>query len=142
MSRYFTLAELIRSDTAMRLGIDNIPDDVVLTHLYELMFTLDSLREYVGVPIKVTSGYRCKLLNKAVGGVSTSIHQIGYAADLQPIGMKFDVFTHKVSEWCMTHKFDQVIIERNKSTSTRWVHFGLYDNEGKQRCRVFEMNVK
>jgi len=139
MSRYFKLSELTHSDTADRLGMSNVPNEEMTSHLLELMSVLDDLRSYVGCPIRVTSGYRCPLLNRRVGGSATSAHTIGYAADLQPVGLSFNVFKRMVLEWAKEAKFDQCIIERNSQTS--WIHLGLYNCEGKQRHQVFSLNV-
>ena len=74
---------MIQSDTAKSKGIENIPDWDDIYRLQRLIETiLDPLREWYGSPIIVTSGYRCEALNKAVGGVSTSLHKYGYASDI------------------------------------------------------------
>lgn len=81
--KYFTFKEMIQSNTAKARGIENIPDWDDIYRLQRLIETiLDPLREWYGSPIIVTSGYRCEALNKAVGGVSTSYHQHGYASDI------------------------------------------------------------
>ena len=69
----FTREELIASATAKRLGIDNTPskdEEIKLCHL--AYFILQPLRDRYGKPIRISSGFRCKALNKAVGGVPTS----------------------------------------------------------------------
>ena len=87
MATYFTLAELLKSNTAKQNGIDNTPTFEVVRHLEELTEKiLDPLRAAWGKPIRVKSGYRCPRLNAAVGGSKTSVHMIGYAADLQTSG--------------------------------------------------------
>ena len=98
MSKYFTLKEMTYSDTAKRLGITNQPSPLIIAHLNELMVFLDELREAWGSAIKVTSGYRCPKLNKAVKGSSTSAHLAGYAADLQPVNGKMAEFKKFVKE--------------------------------------------
>ena len=81
--RHFTLGELTRSTTARRLGIDNTPPESAVRALYALVDNvLDPLRDAWGGPIRVTSGYRCQELNRAVGGTPTSQHQRGEAADI------------------------------------------------------------
>lgn len=81
--KYFTIKELERSATAKRLGIDNTAPQRVVTALKSLVDNvLDPLRETWGSPITVSSGYRCPRLNKAVGGVATSHHLRGMAADI------------------------------------------------------------
>ena len=133
--KYFTLAELLRSETAKKKGIDNTPTFEVVAHLSELVETiLDPLRAAYGMPIKVSSGYRCPELNKAVGGAATSVHQIGYAADLQ-VGGSFEKFRSFVVQWFdKTGKpFDQLLIESDRKTGAKWIHIGLYNNAGQQR---------
>ena len=81
--KYFTIAELCRSATAQRLGIDNTPPASAVKALTVLVDeVLDPLREAWGGPIRVNSGYRCPKLNKAVGGTPSSQHQRGEAADI------------------------------------------------------------
>lgn len=81
--KYFTIPELERSTTAKRLDIDNTAPNDARTNLMALVDNvLDPLREAWGCPITVSSGYRCPRLNKAVGGVATSHHLRGMAADI------------------------------------------------------------
>lgn len=73
--KYFSIEEMIKSDTAKAKGIDNTPSQEVIDNLTKLIeAVLDPLREWFGKPITVNSGYRCEALNKAVGGVSNSFH--------------------------------------------------------------------
>lgn len=79
----FTLNELIRSNTATKLNIDNSPSDEIIDNLKKLCTNvLQPIRDKYGKPMVITSGYRCKALNKAVGGVKTSQHVLGQAADI------------------------------------------------------------
>ena len=80
---YFKLSELTRSTTAEACGIDNTPSAGAVPLMVELIDkVLDPLRERWGVPIYVTSGYRCPELNARVGGSKTSYHLRGMAADI------------------------------------------------------------
>ena len=74
LSKNFTLEELIRSNTAERMGIDNVPkDEKVVENLRSLCLeVLQPLRDYVGAPVHINSGYRCPELNMTVGGVKKS----------------------------------------------------------------------
>lgn len=82
-SKYFRLEELLRSETAMTASIENLPSWEDMENLRFLAITvLDPIREAWGQPLKVTSGYRSTALNVAVGGVPTSGHLEGCAADL------------------------------------------------------------
>lgn len=141
--RYFDLAELVRSNEAKKKGIDNTPSFEVVEHLDELVEKfLDPLRAAYGMPIRVSSGYRCPELNRAVGGVTTSVHQIGYAADLQ-VGGSFVKFRDFVVDWVKKTgtKFDQVLLEKNTKTGAQWIHVGLYNNAHQQRGQIKVLNV-
>lgn len=143
MATYFTLAELLRSDTAKKKNIDNTPSWEVVAHLAELVEKiLDPLRAAYGMPIRVSSGYRCEKLNKAVGGASTSVHMLGYAADLQVSG-SFNKFRDFVVEWVKKTgvKFDQILLESDKKKGAKWIHVGLYNNSGQQRGQIMVMEV-
>ena len=110
--KYFTLKEMFSSDVATKKKIDNTPSWTVVEHLSELTKTiLEPLRIAWGSPIKVTSGYRCDALNRAVDGVSTSAHRVGYAADLQPGNGKIEEFGKFVRDWLIKNriKFDQCL---------------------------------
>lgn len=141
MSKYFKLAEMLKSETAEKNQINNTPSAEIEQNIEELLGILDGLREFYGKPIRISSGYRCATLNKLVGGSPTSAHVIGYAADLQPIGDTFENFKAEVLRWLDTSGvgFDQCIIERNKNT--QWVHFGLYNRKGQQRGQQFSLKA-
>ena len=137
----FSLKELVASDVASRKKIDNTPSFEVVGHLHELVGDLlEPLREAWGGPIKVTSGYRCEKLNKAVGGVASSAHMRGDAADLQPGNGKIDEFISFTRLWLINNhvRFDQLIDER--SGRTRWMHISLYSSTGTQRGEVKVLN--
>ena len=135
--KYFTFSELIRSETAGKLGIDNRPDSLTEAHLVELVDKLlDPLREAWGGPIAVTSGYRCEALNKVVGGSSTSAHLCGWAADLVPgsdDGRSTAELVNFATEWLTATglAFDQLIDER--SGGARWLHLGIRNQSAEQR---------
>ena len=133
MAKYFTVAEMLKSETAEKNQINNTPSVEVEQNIEKLLEVLDGLREHYGKPIKITSGYRCAELNKLVGGSPTSAHVIGSVADLQPVRRSFEEFKASVLEWLDTSGvgFGQCIIERSKSA--QWVHFGLYNRKGQQR---------
>lgn len=143
MPTYFTLPELLKSDTAAKKGIDNTPSWEVVQHLLELTENfLDPLRAAWGKAIRVSSGYRCEKLNKAVGGSATSVHKIGYAADLQTSG-SFAKFRDFVVAWVRQTgtKFDQLLLEKDKKTGAQWIHVGLRNNAGQQRGIIKVMEV-
>lgn len=138
--KYFTIKELCKSSTADRLKIKNEPTDEINHHL-ELLIDclLDPIREAWGSPIIVTSGYRSAALNKAVGGSKTSVHNLGWAADIIPANGKMEEFKIFISEFIVTRIWDQCILE--KDDDKEWVHIGLYNNSGKQRRQLFSLDV-
>ena len=134
LSKNFTLEELIRSDTAERLGIDNVPkDEKVIENLRNLCFeVLQQLRDHVKAPVVINSGYRCPKLNEAVGGVKTSQHCSGEACDIRLSSPK------QGREWAAwiedNCRFDQMLLERNKSGAV-WLHVSRKKNEMTKRER-------
>lgn len=141
--RYFTIEELCASRTAVIKRIDNTPSTVIRQHLNVLIEQLlDPIREAWGSAINVTSGYRCPALNSAVGGVKTSAHKYGWAADLQPRNGLQVEFERFIRNWAKTTpgiRYDQIIVEKSKSA--RWVHVGLYNASGQQRMQLFDLQV-
>ena len=141
--KYFTLKELCASQKAKEKNIDNFPSFTIVEHLSELTEKiLEPLRVAWGDAIQVTSGYRSEQLNKAVGGVGTSAHKCGYAADLQPSNKKIDEFGAFVKKWLKDNNvlFDQALFET--SGKTKWVHISLYSTTHTQRCEVKDLVVK
>lgn len=134
--KYFSLEEMLHSDTAIAKRIENYPSFEVVYNIRELLMVLDGLRGSWGKPITVTSGFRCYELNKAVGGVATSAHQTGFAVDMQSGG---DV--QKFYDFCVNYmtsrniRFDQLILER--VGGNEWVHFSLRGRGGIQRGQTF-----
>ena len=143
--QYFELDEFIKSETAKKRGIDNTPTFEIVDHLSELVREiLEPLRAAYGQPVRISSGYRCPKLNAApeIQGAATSIHMTGYAADLQVSG-SFAKFRDFVRAWLKEtgKKYDQLIVERNKKSGAQWIHIGLYNNYGQQRCQDLTMEV-
>lgn len=84
ITRNFNLEEFIHSDTAKRMGIDNTPTEQEVENITLLCTKLlQPLRSLYGRPMYINSGYRCRELNEAVGGVETSDHRRGLAADVR-----------------------------------------------------------
>ena len=129
ITKNFTLQELVASDTATRMGIDNSPDEEVEKKLRLLATTiLQPLRDKYGKPITVTSGYRCTALNKAVGGVATSQHLKGEAADLVTDDVKalFNLAKQMVED-------GQIEVGQLIDEYGRWVHISLPSNKHKNQ---------
>ena len=83
MAIYFTTKEMTKSQTAESYHIDNTPTEEAVENLKKVMYILDMVRVYIGKPIFINSGYRCKKLNEIVGGVQKSMHTKGLAADFR-----------------------------------------------------------
>lgn len=119
LSDHFTLNEFTYSATARAQGIDNsVPSDTVLMNLKALCKNvLEPLRLRYGKPIRISSGYRCPKLNKAVGGVASSAHLLGQAADVN-VGSREE--NARLFELIQKMKlpFDQLIDEYGMA----WVH--------------------
>lgn len=147
----FTIAEMVQSSTAEKLNIDNNPPSIVKVHLTETITLLENIRQEWGIyceqhglgtpAIRVSSGYRSPELNKAVGGVKTSAHVLGYAADIVPVNGKQDEFEKFMSEVFSKkgYAYDQIIIEWSKTS--RWIHVGYKRADGKQRRMCFHLKV-
>lgn len=133
--KYFTINEFVESTKAKQLGIDNTPTETQKANIIEFVDKLlDPLREAWGnyckinnlgtAALKITSGIRCKALNKAVGGSDTSSHYRGYAADIVPYNGKLSEFKNFCMEWLSDKNFDQFISEDEKNGIPRWIHIG------------------
>ena len=94
--KYFSISELTHSDTAVSVRIDNTPTAAAVPLMVELIDrVLDPIREHWGLPIRVTSGYRCPELNDWVGGVEDSYHMDGCAADITALGINEEHRRHR-----------------------------------------------
>jgi hypothetical protein len=135
LSKNLSLAEVVKSQTAVRLGIDNEP---TVTHLIALKALAENifqpLRDHFGVPIAVTSGYRSEELNNAIGGSSRSQHSLGEALDLD--GDVFGGVTNAgLFHYIKDHlTFDQLIWEFSGESGPAWVHCSY--REGDNRGEV------
>ncbi len=118
LSRYFTLEEMTFSSTAVRQQIDNTPSAAVLEKLRETATQMDAVRELLGYPITVTSGYRSPALNALVNGSPTSAHMSGHAVDFvcRQFGTPLQI-CHKIA--ASNIRFDQLIQEGT------WVHISF-----------------
>lgn len=133
LSKHLSLAEVTRSDTAKRKGVSNMPTPEHLENfklLAEKVF--EPIREHFKVPIHISSGYRSKELNKAIGGSSSSQHLLGQAIDIDMDGTPNGITNKMIFDFIMKNlNFDQLINEFDYS----WVHVS-YNSNGKQRKQV------
>lgn len=115
----FTLAELLYSETAIRLGYqEQFTPDITIVRNMELLAVniLQPLRDAIKSPIHISSGYRCERVNNRTGGKPTSQHLLGQAADIQNYELGNEYIFKKIQELHLP--FDQLINEYNFS----WVH--------------------
>jgi hypothetical protein len=119
----FWLSEFLESDTATRMGLDNSPDAESLRNLRLLTIPgMQSVRDCLGQPIFISSGYRSPAVNKAVGGAASSQHQTGQAADFKCPNFGSPL---TVARWIVAHqgvKWDQLIMEG------QWCHISFSDH--------------
>ncbi|WP_321946563.1 D-Ala-D-Ala carboxypeptidase family metallohydrolase [Paraburkholderia sp. J10-1] len=119
LSKNFALSEFIISQTAARKSIDNTPTPDIVANLTLLANALEDVRVLLGNrPILISSGYRCPVLNRAVGGALSSAHVQGLAADLTcpgygtPLAICRALAGSKIP-------YDQIIFE------STWAHFAI-----------------
>lgn len=138
LSNYLSLAEVTRSDTAKRKGISNEPTAEHLENMKTIAVEVfDKVREYFGVPIFVSSGYRSAALNKAIGGSSTSDHNLGKALDLDQDGHGNGVTNADVFKFIKDNlDFDQLIWEFGTDKNPDWVHVGY--RKGANRKQILK----
>jgi hypothetical protein len=137
ISQHLSLSEVTRSETAKRKGISNTPTAEHLDNfklLAEKVF--EPIRLHFGVPIHISSGYRSKELNDAIGGSQTSQHSKGQAIDIDMDGstngvtnkMIFDFIKEKLD-------FDQLIWEFGTDSNPDWVHVS-YTKTGNRKQKL------
>ena len=122
LSKSFTLNELTKSQEALRLGITNIPNEEQILNLKILCEKiLQPIRDFYGMPVSVSSGFRSPELCKAIGSSSTSQHTRGEAADFEI----FSVANKTLAEFIVANlDFDQCILEfwNENEPNSGWVH--------------------
>ena len=153
LSPHFRLSEFLRSSTASARKIDNTPSLDVVSNLQQLcIHVLEPLRTYANdsspcrgdkrgaVAIIISSGFRSKALNTAVGGAKASQHMTGEACDIR---IPDEETGRRWFEWLMDNvPFHQLIWEKSTPTSTRhWIHVA-YKQDGHNVQHVIENLVK
>lgn len=115
LTPHFSLAEMTTTST----GIPNVPTGVLLQNLTYTAQQMEKVRQILGTPIQINSGFRCDAVNRAVGGVTTSAHSYGFAVDFvsPQFGTPYDICAKLIAAGM---KFDQLIHEKR-----RWVHIGF-----------------
>ena len=122
LSENFSLHEMCKSETALRMGFDNTPDDEATENLRALCENvLQKVRDHYGKGVKVNSAYRSPESNAAVGGSKTSDHCKGMAADIEIPG----VANADLAQWIMDNlDYTQLILEFYTPgiPDSGWVH--------------------
>jgi hypothetical protein len=133
ISKHLFLKEVIKSNTASRLGIDNSPTEEHLVNLKKVANNIfEPLRSHFNVPIGISSGYRSEALNKAIGGSKTSQHCKGEALDIDA-----DIFGKLANVDIFNYikdnlDFDQLIWEYGNDINPAWVHCS-YKSKGNRK---------
>jgi hypothetical protein len=138
LSKNLSLSEMIRSESAKRNGINNMPTDEHTSNMKKLAANIfQPIREHFNVPIHISSGYRSSALNASIKGTSkTSQHSTGEAID---IDMDATTVTNmQVFTWIKNNLvFDQLIYEFGNDKNPDWVHVS-YESTGKQRKQILK----
>ena len=141
LTKNFSLAEMVKSQTASRLGIDNTPSPTHEKALKVLcIHILEPCRKQFARSITPSSGYRSKELCKAIGSKATSQHTKGQAVDFKVPGVSNLV----LAEWIRDNlEFDQLILEfyNPDEPNAGWVHCS-YRADGKNRKEFLSYNGK
>lgn len=125
LTKNFTLAELTYSSTAKARGIDNTLPPYLMRNAQALAERLQLIRDTLGAPITISSGYRCPELNKAVGGTKSSQHQLCLAADIHAKGYTAQELFELIAG--SNFGFDQLILE--KIGGKEWLHISVQPKE-------------
>ena len=137
LSEHFKLEELCKTKT----GIENVPNEAQVENLKRLCRWLEQLRrrwnDLYGEgddPIVINSGFRSPAVNKAVGGVSTSNHLTGCAADIRCIGMeqalRYAAILLDISD-LNREDYDELLIEQKRNVI--WIHFAVRPKDNRRR---------
>lgn len=122
LTEHFNIYEMCKSETALRRGLDNVPNQYVIENLTLLcQNVLEPVRAAFNAPVKVTSGYRSPDVNAAVGGSRNSDHTRGMAADIEIPGLP----NYDLAVWIAENlQFTQLILEFYTPgvPDSGWVH--------------------
>jgi zinc D-Ala-D-Ala carboxypeptidase len=136
LTEHFTLAEMIKSPTAQRLGLSNQPTPEHIENMrYCCEKILEPVRKYFGKPVTVNSSYRSPRVNEAVGGSKNSQHVNGQAIDFEIMGISNKV----VADWIADNlEFDQLILEFyvEGDKNSGWVHASIKKEGGNRKQKL------
>ena len=142
ISEHVSLKEGIKSHTATRLNINNVPSDLDLINMKTIAEKVfEPLREFVGGPISINSFYRSPKLNSAIGGSTSSQHCKGCALDID------DTYGYKTNAEMFEYikcnlDYDQIIWEFGDDTNPDWVHVSYVSEDANRRRLLKATRVK
>jgi hypothetical protein len=142
LTKHFTLEEMTASDSATKMGISNVPTEAQIINLTVLCYkVLEPVREHFEKPILVSSGYRSRNLNVAIGGSKTSQHCYGQAVDINNKGS--ELLNAQIFHWIKDNlEYDQLIWEFGNSKEPDWVHVSFASVNRKQVLKATKVNGK
>ena len=142
ISEHLTLAELIRSESAKRNGITNMPPPEHIANLKLLAENIfEPIRANFRTPILISSGYRSKELNAKIGGSNTSQHSLGQAIDIDMDGTSYGVTNADIFNYIKEKlPFDQLIWEFGNDNNPDWVHVSYSGRHRKQILKAIKTN--
>jgi len=155
LTEHFSLSEMC--STSVQTADHNFPTQAVITNLRRLCGWLEALRAYPqplpkggesglqggsGSPIYINSGYRSPAVNKAVGGVATSNHLTGCAADIRCTGieqaLRYAAYLLDISKE-RGESFDEIIIEHRVKTGNYWIHFAVRASGNRRKVKIVNL---
>ena len=137
ITEHFSLEEMTHSSALDRINKNrkepytNIPDDTAMTRLRVLCEHLERIRDFVGKPLVISSGYRNEFVNSLVGGTRYSLHMWGAAAD---ISLPMDKML-PAAVFAMNLPYAKEVLISANSKGGTWLHFGI-EASGTRVCRV------
>ena len=145
LSKNFSLAEMTKSQTAIRMGLTNNPSEGEVENLRLLCErVLQPVRAHFNHTVTISSGYRNEILSRKIGSSSTSQHCAGEAADFEIFGTP----NNEVSDWIKENlMWDQLILEywTPGEPNSGWVHVSYdpdFNQNRKQYLRAYKDNGK
>ena len=141
LSKNLSLSEVTYSQTAIRKDIDNSPTGAHIENLkYVAEKVFQPIREHFDVPIYISSGYRSKALNEAIGGSQTSFHSHGMALDLDQDGRNKGVSNADVFYYIKDNlQFTELIWEFGDENNPNWVHVAIAPGrEDEKKIKIAE----
>ena len=138
LSDHFTLGEMTKSNSHPE--VYNIPSHEAIANLKRVCSWLEVLRERSGGPVRINSGYRSPQLNKKIGGVPTSNHLTGCAADIRVANMEQLIrYAAIILEYAdeTNQQFDELLIEKNRYGAI-WLHFAVRPKDNRRKVAFIQ----